>query len=205
MKFKHGSKFIRDDGQLIRWWMGSDVLKLSCNPYPKNSLQYYTLYANRIFDFFCKVWVDQNWVVHERLIKPLNDYGIEVDAIVPDDPQKFPGFSKIPHDGINVLYYHPTGGNQFYKDWVYCWDIIEQIIWQNPGINFICVTGRMDMAKVYPIIDLYIRPSRWDGMPRMILECQELGIPYYWDQSFEPTVEKVQEWVTIQSEQMKSQ
>ena len=191
MRFKHSSK-------IIRWWMGTDVLKTFHNPYKKTSLQYYTLYANRLFNWVSKPFITEHWVVHESLKPYLEKKGITVSKVVIDPPQKFVDFKKTEHDGINILYYHPRSKNQYYTDWVYCFDIIKELIKKFPEYNFIEVSGKQDMSVMYQWIDLYIRPSRWDGTPRMILECIQLDIPYYWDETFKPTIEKVSEWVEMQ-------
>ena len=48
-------------------------------------------------------------------------------------------------------------------------------------VNWIVVDGTQDMAKVYPIVDFYYRPTRHDGSPYMIRECRANNIPYYWE------------------------
>ena len=48
------------------------------------------------------------------------------------------------------------------------------------NITWIRVDGKQDMAKIYPIVDFYLRPNRHDGNPYMIKECEANNIPYYW-------------------------
>jgi len=93
------------------------------------------------------------------------------------------------HEGFNVAYHYPGDrGGRVFKRWLYGMDIIEQLIKQFPKYNWIELDGTMDMMKIYPILDAYIRPTRHDGMPRIILECQQLNIPYWWDEDFKPSV-----------------
>ena len=184
------------NSKIIRHWRGSDVLKIFMNPYPKTSLQFYTLYINRLFDWASRSFVTENWVTHKHLVPHLENKGIHVDRVQHGTSQIFSDFKRIKHDNINILYYMPKTKNQRYANWVYCWDIVREIkeIFKDDA-DFIEVDGTQDMSKVYPIVDYYIRPSRWDGMTRMIQECQQLGIPYFWDETFTPTLDELIRWL----------
>ena len=76
-------------------------------------------------------------------------------------------------------------------EWTYGYDIYKKIkkkLW--PKIDFIEVYGEEDMNRIYPIVDLYIRPTRSDGRPRMIDECKISKIPYIFSRDGNPDSEE---------------
>jgi hypothetical protein len=170
--------------KLIAWWIGTDALTLVKNP-PANRIWYVKLFFYRIKWKLIKGFFE-HWVVHENLKLYLNKFGIEAKVVnYPADYDK--KIEKKKHDGFNILYYLPPVANlggEKYRDWYYGYDIIKVIkrLFDYQDINYIeanLKTGNID--ELYKIADIYIRPNKWDGNPRMVQECEIKGIPYYWD------------------------
>jgi hypothetical protein len=105
----------------------------------------------------------------------------------------FDDIKKVKHDGFNILYYRGLGGNQKFKDWVYGYDIYKRMRYVFPEVTFVEVNGDDDLSKIYPLVDFYLRPNRHDGNPRMVMECEYLGIPYYWSKENPDGLEIIKE------------
>jgi len=93
---------------------------------------------------------------------------------------------------MTILAYLPTRKHKNINiDWLYGGDIIRELQKRNPKWNFKIVGGKE--KNIYQGVDIYIRPTRHDGLPIMNLECQALKIPYIWSYKsgkyVEPTVE----------------
>lgn len=168
--------------RLICWFLGTDALTLVNNP-PAKRIWHIKLFFYRIKWRILKKYFD-HWAVHENLAVHLKKFGINPKIVV--DPPMYPDpINKIPHECFTVLYYRPKPvnlGGQKYIDWYYGYDLYAAIkkyfsLWP---INFIEADGSCDMRDLYAITDCYIRPNHWDGMPRMVLECQINNIPYMW-------------------------
>jgi len=185
---------------IYKHWLGTDALKLTTYPPGKFSWRF-RIFAERILWRLLEPLIDQHSVVHPRLSKYLIKFGISDDKIsIKMDKGNcdycIKPCKKIKHEGINIAFYYPGDrGNRKFKRWVYGMDVIEELIRIFPKINWIHLDGTKDMCRIYPTLDAYIRPSRHDGMPRMILECQILNIPYYWDEKFNPSVGEVYTFV----------
>lgn len=166
----------------ICWWLGTDALTLVKNP-PGNRIWHLKLKLYRMKWMILKRFFT-HWAVHENLNVYLKQFGIFAKIVV--DPPMYPEkVSKIKHDGFNILYYrpHPANlGGQKYINRYYGYDIYQRVkeYFKDKDIRFKEVDGTEDLSKVYPYTDAYIRPNHWDGMPRMVLECQINEIPYYW-------------------------
>ncbi len=133
----------------------------------------------RIWYQFLNIWIDTIYVDHYVLVDYLRIGGIDGTFIEAPDPVWYPKpEDKHPHEGINVLYYDPSGRKKN-KDairWIYGIDLIEKAIDDFPEFNWIKVDGTADMKKVWPLIDVYIRPNRTDGKSRMATEAKDRGI-----------------------------
>lgn len=183
--------------KLICWWLGTDSLTLWFNPPTSNKLWHIKLFFYRIKWKILHKLFDQHWIDNERLRKNLIKFGIDSRKIqVVNDDVKYPvKIEKKAHKGFNILYYIPgkpanLGGIKF-LNWLYGFDIYEKLTRYfagNSNINFIVVTGKMDMNDIYPIIDLYIRPTRHDGNGRMLEECKINDIPYLHSENGNPEV-----------------
>ncbi len=183
---------------------GSDVLYatrlIGGKKFPTKWTKYLYFAAMTVFVKIADLFVECHYVVSDHLIRELQILKLKKQIkVLVDPPADMEGIEKKPHKGINILYYCGKGGNQRFKDWIYGKDIVEafwlrncdeieycylkdeiEYISQTEGIRIIEVDGKADLRKIYPFVDFYIRPNRHDGQPRMIMECQQLGIPYYW-------------------------
>jgi hypothetical protein len=166
-------------------WTGSDVLFATrfCGgkKFPTSKRKYLYYLGMMIYAKISDLFVECHYVVSEHLkdeLKPLR-LKKEIKLLV-DPPIVFDDIKKVKHDGFNILYYRGLGGNQKFKDWVYGYDIYKRMRYVFPEVTFVEVNGDDDLSKIYPLVDFYLRPNRHDGNPRMIMECEQLGIPYYW-------------------------
>lgn len=178
----------------ICWWRGTDALTLIKNP-PGNKIWYIKLFFYRLKWKYLKGWFDEHWVNHIRLIRYLRMFGFKGEIqLKHNEPWYNKVYCKIEHKEFNVLYYcsaKPINiGGMKYIHWLYGWDIFT-ILQQLSGVKFIHVSGSHKMGEVYPLIDLYIRPTRHDGYPRMIKECLINNIPYYWSENGKPDIKKI--------------
>lgn len=101
---------------------------------------------------------------------------------------------------FTILYYLPKHaqnlGGQKYLKWLYGYDVWENVntmlVRMTPTmewkIKLIVVDGTADMNEVWKTVDFYVRPTRHDGQSRMILECEENNIPYYFEPNGNPSV-----------------
>jgi hypothetical protein len=179
----------------VRWWQGTDVLECVMYPPGKSKAR---VFLRRMGGLFLKRFVYNDWFVSERLKAALpkkyhspnknRKDGTEWGEVWAVPGQKL-NVTKLEHTTFNVLVYYPEKTK--FNSWVYGLDIIDELIQRHPEVSWLFADTKLDMEKVYAITDLYLRPSRWDGMPRMILECQELGIPYYWTEDGKPDIEKI--------------
>ena len=173
---------------VIKWWIGTDALTLI--KYPPGSLTWYIrIFFRRIWYRFAHRYVE-HWAVSKRVGYELERFGIESYDIVQDEP-----LHTEKSDKPNVLYYYPNKRkNRRFIDWVYGRDIFDEVK-KRVDVNWMVVDGSQDMNFIYKAIDGYIRPNRHDGMPRIILECKAMKIPYYWSSNFEPQVDEVIEFI----------
>ena len=138
------------------------------------------------------------------LVRNLVKFGIPEDRIIICPvPVKYKNpVEKIPHDGFNVLFYASMGDgtNNKFKRWVYGVDIYEAVKahyakencgWPGYGINFIYTDGKYNMNQVFPVIDVYIRPTRHDGAPCLVRECRINNIPVFWSNREDVTAQEV--------------
>ena len=88
-------------------------------------------------------------------------------------------------------------------DWLYGWDIIQQLIERHSEWHFLIADGTKD--NIWQDIDVLLRPNRHDGLSRMVLEAQALNIPVIWSYEtgkyVEPDVETIERRLKIVEEQ----
>jgi hypothetical protein len=182
---------------IIHWWQGTDALKLTTYP-PGRKVWLLRIFLERILWKVTEPLIREHWVVHPRLIDHLTKFGISKSKIIvrPPVPLDVSKIVKRRHARFNVAYYYPGArGNRTFKRWIYGLDIIEKLIDMYPQINWICLDGTKNMFNVYETLDAYIRPTRHDGMPRLVMECQSINIPVYWDESFKPSTAEIALWL----------
>lgn len=97
---------------------------------------------------------------------------------------------------MKILAYIPQGKVRgVNRKWLYGADIIKELKRRHPEWTFRLVDGTVPRKQLYKDIDLYIRPTRHDGLPVMIMECKALGISYIWSYDSGQYVEPdVDEW-----------
>ena len=159
-------------------WVGTDVLcQLRYPPYIQLRFRV-KIFFERIIARLIQPFIERNIAVSEGLKKDLEGIGYKNIIIRPDPVKYTEVYPKVEHVGVNVLYYIPRGKrNQKFTEWLYGWDVWQDYKKSHSDYNFIEVNGLHDMSKVYPIIDLYFRPTRYDGASRMVQECKIQGIP----------------------------
>jgi hypothetical protein len=184
--------------RLISWWMGTDALTLNKFP-PANKIWYLKLLLYRIKWKLIHNKFNEHWIDHERLRIDLLKFGVNPSKIkvVPDKLLYVEKFPKLEHTGFNVLFYIPRkpanlGGMKFLH-WLYGYDIyvaLKEHFKTDRRIAFLVVDGGYDMSVVYPIVDLYIRPTRHDGAGRMLKECEINDIPCLHSADGDPIIER---------------
>ena len=164
-------------------WTGSDVLFLETYPPGTRFLFRVKIFFHRIAVRMIQPFLEVNYVVNERLKDKLEARGFRKMEVFDNKTRVLHAtkYEKQQHEGFNVLYYIPVGKrNQKFIDWLYGWDRLQEYRIKNPKHNIVMVHGDSDMSKIYPIIDFYYRPTRHDGMSRIILECKIQEIPFDW-------------------------
>lgn len=182
----------------IHQWWGSDVLTCFYFPPGKSRI---IIFLHRIKMFLLRPFTSEHLFFSQRLLNELpkiyrNDKtGIFYSEL---NTEKY---KRISHAGFNILVYWPEQTK--YNRWVYGCDIIEEFVEKYLGdltkefgfISIYWANGSLDMSKVYPYIDFYIRPTRHDGEPRMVLECKKNNIPYYYSEDGNPNIEKIRKMI----------
>lgn len=163
-------------------WTGTDVMRLN-NTYKRKLLKRpYWILFRLIVRFFDMTMIEGHTTNCEWLREELLEFGFKKKIEIQLTPLKHPEwYQKVPHTLFNVLYYKPPQPDIKFRDWVYGVDLIQRLRKEYmKTIQFISVDGEDDMKRIYPLIDMYLRPNRHDGYSRMVRECDIQGIPYYW-------------------------
>ena len=163
-------------------WQGSDSLFLVRFPQQLKRTKIFYVLALRAFAWLSKLFVQQNYACGSLVESNLQKFGLK-KIVRFEDRLSYPDkITKVPHEGFNVLYYYPAKDTKFNR-WLYGYnEFIDIITALSPivDIHFIVVDGSHDLSKIYPEIDLLIRPCNHDGHPRMVDECKLNDIPYIW-------------------------
>lgn len=171
----------------VKWWMGTDALTIWYQPPGK---RWIVVILHRIKMRLLEPFIFQHWVTGPRLIADLEkSNAVQMDTVV---VAYWPGeyhrrVKKIEHEGFNVLYYDPNSGP--FERWKYGIAIIEEIKKRVSDVNWIKTDGTQDMKRIYPVVDLYIRPSGHDGEPRINAECKLNRISVIYSEDGKPSVE----------------
>jgi hypothetical protein len=176
----------------IKWWMGTDALTMWFKPPGR---RFALVMLHRIKMLLLEPFIYRHWLTGPRLIDSLRrSKFIDLDKarIVFWPGKMHRGVEKSEHDGFNILYYHPSNSGEFER-WVYGIDIIEQLQARCTDVTWIRIDGSQDMREIFPVVDLYLRPSRHDGQPRINLECEINDIPVLFSHDGNPTVPHLEE------------
>lgn len=189
----HALKMCLKGYNVIRFWCGSDVLLLHKFPPGRGKL---SVILHRIKAFLLGYIVESNFMDGNGLLAEIGEVkwlrlkNLEI-KLWPGKHGKYP---KQGHEGINIGYYQPN--DSVFSRWKYGIDFLEDAVAMqhqlkvDPAtLNWIKLDGKQDMSQIYPILDLYVRPSRHDGWPRINAECEENGIPVIYDETFSWTQE----------------
>jgi len=187
------------------FWMGTDSLMLvdvSRRHWKKKLV--WKLFRP-IIRFLDKFYLDAHYCVSENVADNLRNFGVTKPIKIVRDQELYPHvYPKKEHDGFNIVYYLPKKHTEpKFRDWLYGLDVVSKISsylgnkycveWClndigdsmgyssiNPDIRFIVVDGDADMEEIWSIADFCLRVNRHDGHARMIMECENNSIPYYW-------------------------
>lgn len=145
--------------------------------------------------------IQEYWVDNEYLLEFIYKFKRNAKTRIVKDEIKYPvKFPKIKHRGFMAMYYYPKNEyNRTYCRWVYGKDLIESLIEKFPYFYWIRIDGTLDLPKIFPWVDVYIRPNRHDGSPRLIRECEIQNIPYYHSQC-NPNIKEIVEFLIEQYE-----
>jgi hypothetical protein len=195
----------RKNQYFIHWWHGTDALKLDTYPPTDQWTWYIRIKLERILHKIIEPIIREHWVVDEVLTKHLYNFGIPGDKIkVFHAPLNYNQiYKKQPHAGFNILYYFPRADkNLTYKRWKYGKDIFDHTLTHTNQlhINWIVVDGSQDLSSILPIVDIYVRPSRHDGYPRLVKECELNDIPVYYPfgSGVEPSVQSMLNFIEVE-------
>lgn len=162
---------------VVKYWMGTDVLELFMFPPGKNKTK---VMLHRAKMWLLAAFIHEHWFVSEKLCEELpTSYIAENTALkVYYHPSKI---QKVFHDNFNILVYSPERTK--FNTWIYGLDIIDRLAQEFPQFSWWYADGTWNMATVYGITDLYVRFTRHEGSPRMLKECEinEIPVLYYSD------------------------
>ena len=150
-------------------------------------------------------FIQEYWVDNAYLLQFVLSFKPTAKTRVISVPMDIRVYPKEPHPYFTILYYYPKREyNRKYCRWVYGKDIIEALAnHYYPEFMWVGVDGTKDMSRIMPFVDVYLRPNRHDGTPRLVEECWANGIPYYWSNS-EPDMEAIFQFIQFHYEQFKA-
>jgi hypothetical protein len=158
-------------------WQGTDSLYLVKFPKQLKWTKIFYIIALRVFAKLGDIITAEHLCCGPLVKKNLVKFGMKKPLIDYASPIHIPQMQKTIHSTFNILYYKINKTRM--QQWLYGYDIYLQIkkYYRNEiDINFIEVDGSFHMGNIYPITDLYIRPNRHDGNPRMKREAETYGI-----------------------------
>jgi len=167
-------------------WTGSDVLYATRFPKQLPKRKWIYCLGMKIFAKIADKFVQNHIVVSEHLIKELKPLKLKKSFEVRETPIDIIKIDKIKVKRLSInksarsktiIYYLPAKGNRDFNKWLYGYDIVCKLQIRFKDHYFHALTGKSNMELVYPYVDAYIRPNRHDGNPRVVRECQYLGIP----------------------------
>lgn len=186
---------------IIKWWIGTDALKLHMYP-PGKFIWRFRIFGERLFWRTFHSWFDEHWVNTPKLIPYLTAIGISRRKIKHVEiPWRKKKYLKREHKGFKLLFYISKSfdGNQRYKDWIYGKKIYDQLT-NRSMFHLTLIDGSADMNEVFPIIDGYVKVMRHQGSDknRIAKQCEHNQIPvFYTDYNKSDLVNAIQivKWV----------
>ena len=175
---------LRDKMKVI--WTGTDSLLLVKFPKEFGWTKIFYIIALRILARLTDLFGEEHFACGDLVEKNLRRFGMRRSIVQFIHPVKYGKLRKKEHKGFNVLYFCPKNSKR--NNWIYGYDIFLTLKEALRSVNFIRVDGGYDLKEIYPLTDLYVRPNRHDGHPRMIEECILNEIPYIWTKE-NPNVE----------------
>lgn len=175
-------------------WTGTDSLMLlDMSKRKLRKKPYWLLF--RMFARLLDLFTDEHYCDSDNVAENLRKFKMKSKITVQGNhllhTKKYP---KKKHKGFNIMYYLPKNKMELsFGEWLYGYDIfliIKKHFKNYKQINFIELSGKDDMEKVFPIIDFYLRPNRHDGASRLRQECDIQDIPYYWTYN-DPDVDEI--------------
>ena len=190
--------------KIISYYVGSQARWLiKTFPTDLRKIPYITFIKLRAW--LLKPFISEYWVDSEYLIPFILRFAPKAKTRVIKDVIKYQKkYPKEEHSGFSVLYYYPKNEyNKKYCRWVYGKDIIDYLIGEFPQFTWIHIDGTQELSGIFPLVDVYIRPNRHDGSPRLVMECEIQNIPYYHSQC-NPDITEIINFLKWQHESKKT-
>lgn len=146
-----------------RYWTGNDAWKYA-------NIWHYRLRAKFINLFF-----DKHYFISEGL---KHTTGLDGDVRTITTPLMYAKpTQRAKNHKFTVLYYDGTGS---FKN-RYGQDVFDKLLYEFPNFEWVVINQASytqdQMEMLYNEIDLYIRPTRWDGDPFMVREALQFNVP----------------------------
>lgn len=178
----------------VKYWMGTDVLTMFMYPPHKRK---WKVWLHRAKMWLLNWVLYQHWFVSANLLNEtlqLRWFKVRCEWLIfKKPPPKLKPEHRVKHEGFNVLVYNPK--RSLFDKWLYGDDIIRWLQNEFLQVNWIEVDGSKDMSEIYPIVDAYIRPTRHDGDPLMVQECELWKIPVWWSSDGKPEYHDIENWL----------
>lgn len=173
--------------RLVRWWLGTDVLTLWMKPPGFSRIR---VVLHRVKAYLLNFLFEENWFVTEKL---MNEVPVFLKLKNKKVEIHFCEDVKLKKNPLIVGYYMPDRKNK-YNWWVYGGGTIEELkeYTKNQNIVFINYDGSYRVEDFLSVIDCYIRPSRHDGLPRILLLCQNHGIPFCYANNWQKMIDFIE-------------
>lgn len=143
-----------------RYWTGNDAWKYK-------HIWHYRLRAKLINLFF-----DYHYFISDNCVIP----GLKGEIRTLTTPLMYADTERIEHDKFTIAYYDAEGS---FKN-RYGLDVVKKLRFYFPQVRWLPIHSgeftQEQMKEIYKRIDLYIRPSRWDGDPFMVREALHFGV-----------------------------
>lgn len=161
------------------------MLLLVCFPPGRGK---FSVLRHRLIAHLFNFLVDEHWFVSKSLQIELATKLKIKNWQIRINPGRTGKVERRAHKGFNVLYYDPK--DNAYARWVYGIDIIEALQKELTAVNWIRFDSTFRLKESLEVTDVYLRPSRHDGWPRIVDTCRKSSIPVIYSDAFDLTVEK---------------